>query len=126
MKKILFTLALFVSFSSFGQTILDFEMIDKAYPNMIYGIHDENGTMQQDDGYLGPDHITEFRFKGKTFESDFIELEFDIKSLDKDGNPIPGILRHIEFRKYVPGKNGVRELRISFYSNGDIKGVTYY
>lgn len=126
MKKLLFTLALLISFSSFGQNILDTENIHKAYPNMTYGIHDENGLMEHEEGYLGPDHLTELRFKGKLYESDFVELEYEIESVDNDGNEKVSHLREIIFRKYVPNKYGPRQLRISFYRNGDIKGVFYY
>ena len=126
MKNILFTLALLVSFSSFGQNILDTENIHKTYPNMIYGIHDENGVMAHEDGYLGPDHLTEMRYKAIPFESDFVELEYEIESVDKDGNEKLSHLREITFRKYVPNKNGPRQLGISFYRNGDIKSVIYY
>ena len=126
MKNLLFTLALLVSFSSFGQNILDTENIHKAYPNMIYEVHDENGLMDHEDGYLGPDHLTEMRFKGKSFESDFVELDYEIESVDKDGNSTISHLREITFRKYVPNKNGPRQLGISFYRNGDIKSVIYY
>ena len=126
MKNILFTLALLVSLSSFGQNILDTENIHKTYPNMIYEIHDENGLMDHEDGYLGPDHYKEMRFKGKLFESDFVELEYEIESVDKNGNEKISHLREITFRKYVPNQYGPRQLGISFYRNGDIKGVIYY
>ena len=126
MKNILFTLALLVCFNSFGQNILDTENIHKAYPNMIAGIHHENGLMEQQDGYLGPDHLIELRFKGKLFESDFVELEYEIESVDKNGNEKISHLREITFRKYVPNKYDPPQLKISFYRNGDIKGVIYY
>tara|TARA_B100002052_G_C15498388_1_gene426039 strand:+ start:93 stop:512 length:420 start_codon:yes stop_codon:yes gene_type:complete len=110
MKSILFTLALLISFNSFGQiSILDGNQIYDKFPNGLVGYRDIDGDLLFD-GEASEDNINEFKnhsdfseisyydwmaFEGKLFESNSVHIQY---YCDEDGYPIS--MKQIFFKKY--------------------------
>ena len=137
MKKILFTLALLISFSSFGQiSILDSKKIIDKFPNGVVAYMDIDGNYLFDDKAT-EDNISEFKnhidfskisyydvmsFEGGFLSSNSVHLQY---YCDKDGKP--SSIKQFFFKEYdEESKQGfLVGTEITYSRNGTIKSINH-
>ena len=137
MKNILFTLALLISFSSFGQiTILDGSHLYDKFPNGMVGYMDIDGDLLFD-GKATESNITEFinhsdfseisyyswmSFEGSLLASNSVHIAY---YCDEYGTPIS--VKEIFFKEYDEGCDcGVLVgTHIKYRRDGKIKSIDH-
>ncbi|MDC1535090.1 hypothetical protein N8383_02420 [Flavobacteriaceae bacterium] len=137
LKNLLFTLALLVSFSSFGQiSILDGDKLYDKFPNALVGYMDIDGDLLFD-GEAHEENISEFKnhidfgeisyydwmsFEGERLYSNSVHIQY---YCDKDGNPIS--IKQIFFKEFdEESKKGFWVgTSINYRRNGTIKSINH-
>ena len=132
MKKLLFTLALLISFNSFTQeNILTIDQMISEYPNYIVGYHNSDGEIlfdgevnsgNIDDNRNHPD-FNNISYEGwLMFEGDYFESAGAIVKFYCDENGYPTSVKEIIFKDeqgYIVGTE------ISYWKNGKIKSLKH-
>ena len=124
MKKILFTLALLISFSSFGQSsFLDDDIIKTKYPTTLSVYLDINGAVATDTKNAKVFEIA--YFQGDFGESDALFVQYYLGEFVNDDYELAGV-KSIVFEKYDENSDKLYpEMSIHYWKNGKIKDVKY-
>ena len=124
MKKILLTLTLLISFSSFGQTsFLDDDIIKTKYPTTQSAYFDINGNFADP---LSTAKVLETAyFQGDFGESDALFVQYYLGKFVNDDYELAGV-KSIVFEKYDENSDKLHpEMSIHYWKNGKIKDVKY-
>ena len=124
MKNILFTLALVVSFSSFGQTsFLDDDIIKTKYPTTLSAYFDIDGEITTD--VKNAKVLETAYFQGDFGESDALFVQYYLGKFVNDDYELAGV-KSIVFEKYDENSDKLYpEMSIHYWKNGKIKDVKY-
>ena len=127
MKITLFTLALLISFVSFGQIdILNTLSIEEKYPNKIGAYLDIDRLTSNDPNYSG---AATFEYvyweKGDLGEQDIISIEYYLGDKDEDGYHRIISPRSVSFRKFTNDGYDTKTT-ITYYRTGKIKEIKYW
>ena len=126
MKKILFTLALLISLSSFGQIeILNDLLIEEKYPNKIGAYLDIDGLTSYDPNFSGAatfEYV--YWMQGELGEQDTINVEYYLGDKDENGNHRIVSPRSVRFQQWTNVGYDIKT-EITFYRNGKIKEIKY-
>ena len=123
MKKLLFTLALLISFSSFGQiSIIDIDNIEKKYPTTIEVFKDDSGNI------IDMEYASTYEqayFEGDLFKSNGVFIDYYLGQFINEEYELAGP-KMIRFESYNNSTDElVLQMVISFWRNGDIKDIKY-
>ena len=123
MKNILLTLALLISFSSFGQiSFLDDDIIKTKYPTTISAYLDINGSPTNTKNAKVLETVY---FQGDFGESDALFVQYYLGEFVNDDYELAGV-KSIVFEKYDENSDKLYpEMSIHYWKNGKIKDVKY-
>ena len=123
MKNILFTLALLISFSSFGQSsFLDDDIIKTKYPTTQSAYLDINGSTTDT---KNAKVLERAYFQGDFGESDAFFVQYYLGEFVNDDYELAGV-KSIVFEKYDENSDQLfPEMSIHYWKNGKIKDVKY-
>ena len=95
MKKILFTLALLISFSSFGQiSIIDIDNIEKKYPTTIGVFKDDSGNI------IYMEYASTYEqayFEGDLFKSNGVFIDYYLGQFINEEYELAGDEMNLEY-----------------------------
>ena len=127
MKNLLFTLALIVSFVSFGQIeILNDNLIKQKFPNEIGGVRDIDRLTRDDPNFSGAFTVDVLYFEGEKFKSDGVFIDYYVDEEDEDGGVTYSAPKRVRFASYnIKTGEFSYPTVITYYRNGKIKEIEY-